>query len=188
MIMNETLKTIYQRRAVRKYKKRAVDSGLIEQIVDAGRMAPSAMNRQLWKFYVLTDVKQIHDLSTAITSVVKDYYEWAHSVDNLKTTDIIFHNAPAVIFITAPKDYLWGGIDVGACCQNMLLAAKSLGLDSCPIGLARYLDKTDKISLLDISDTEKIYIAVTIGYGNEKPDAHERKMDNLKFIDTSKRV
>ena len=51
--MNDTLKTIYERRAVRKYKDRPVEKHLVEQLLDAGRMAPSAINRQPWKFYVM---------------------------------------------------------------------------------------------------------------------------------------
>ena len=42
--MNDMLKIIYERRAVRKYKDRSVDRTLIEQVLDAGRMAPSAIN------------------------------------------------------------------------------------------------------------------------------------------------
>ena len=57
--MNEVLKTIYERRAVRKYKHVTVARELIDMLLDAGRMAPSAMNKQPWKFYVLTDQKKI---------------------------------------------------------------------------------------------------------------------------------
>lgn len=43
--VNETLQIIYTRRAVRKYKETVVAKELIEQIIDAGRMAPSAINK-----------------------------------------------------------------------------------------------------------------------------------------------
>lgn len=45
-LTNETLRTIYSRRAVRKYTDQAVSKVTVQQIVDAGRMAPSAMNKQ----------------------------------------------------------------------------------------------------------------------------------------------
>ena len=63
----DTLKTIYERRAVRKYKDEQVDKHLIEQIIDAGRMAPSAINKQPWKFYVLTDKEDIQIFSKEIS-------------------------------------------------------------------------------------------------------------------------
>jgi len=182
MIMNETLKTIYQRRAVRKYKDQPVDKALIEQIIDAGRMAPSAMNRQLWKFYVMTDRKQISALSPTIVKVANKVLSWAHGMDSTKTTDIIFHNAPVVIFITGPKKNEWAALDIGMCSQNMMLAAKSLGLDTCPIGFAKLLEKTDKLSVLGMSSSEEIKLAIIIGFGDEDPPVHERKKDNVKYL------
>jgi nitroreductase len=182
MITNETLKTIYQRRAVRKYKDQPVDKELIEQIIDAGRMAPSALNRQLWKFYVLMDKEKISSLSPTIVKVANKFLSWAHGVDATQTTDIIFHNAPVVIFITAPKKNKWAALDVGMCCQNIMLAAKSLGLDTCPIGFAKLLEKTDKLAILGLSASEQIQLAVVVGYGDEQPKVHERKKDNVKFI------
>jgi nitroreductase len=181
--VNETLKTIYQRRAVRKYKDQPVDKALIEQIIDTGRMAPSAMNRQLWKFYVLMDKKQIGSLSPAIVKVANQFLNWAHGMDKSKTTDIIFHNAPVVIFVTAPKKNEWAAIDIGMCSQNMMLAAKSLGLDTCPIGLAKFLNKPNTV--LGMSSSEEIKLAIVVGYGDEQPEVHERKKDNVKFVATT---
>jgi nitroreductase len=185
MTTNETIATIYQRRAVRKYKETPVDKALIEQIIDAGRMAPSAMNRQLWKFYVLTDRELISSLSPLIVKVANKVLSWAHGVDHSKSTDIIFHNAPVVIFITGPKKKSWVAIDIGMCCQNMMLAAKSLGLDTYPIGFAKFLEKTDKISILGMPPSEQIHLALIVGYGDESPAVHERKKDNIKFVTTA---
>jgi nitroreductase len=179
---NETIKTIYERRAVRKYKDQPVDRAIIEQIVDAGRMAPSAMNRQLWKFYVMTDRNQINSLSPVIVKLANKFLDLAHRMDSSKTSDIIFHNAPVVIFITAPSKNEWAAIDIGMCSQNMMLAAKSLGLDTCPIGLVKFLNKSKTDSVLGISSSEEIKLAIILGYGDEQPEVHERKKDNLKFI------
>src|SRR5665647_338608 len=66
---SETLKTIYERRAVRKYKDKPVDKEVIEKILDAGRMAPSAINRQPWKFYILTKKDVIQSLSKEIAKI-----------------------------------------------------------------------------------------------------------------------
>lgn len=184
--MNEVLTTIHARRAVRKYKDRPVSRELIDQIIDAGRMAPSAMNRQLWKFYVLTNRELLKSLSPFIVNVANKVLSWAHGVDQSTTSDIIFHNAPVVIFITAPRKNAWASLDVGMCCQNMMLAAKSLGLDTCPIGFAKLLEKTKKISILGMSRSEEIKLAIIIGYGDEKPLTPERRKDNVYFISPAK--
>ena len=176
------MQAIYERRAVRKYKEKPVDKKLIDLIIDAGRMAPSAMNRQLWKFYVLTDKDLIRSLSPFIVKLANKVLSWAHGVDPSKTEDIIFHNAPVVIFITAPKKNEWAALDIGMCCQNMMLAAKAQGLDTCPIGFAKFLEKTKKISILGLSPKEQIKLALIVGYGDENPPVHERKTDNVKYI------
>jgi nitroreductase len=183
--MNEVLKTIYERRAVRQYKDQRVDKATIEKIIDAGRMAPSAMNRQLWKFYVLTDIGQIRRLSISIAKVAEQFFNWAHGVDTSASQDLIFHQAPAVIIVTEPKSSEWAAVDAGMCCQNMMLAAKSMGLDTCPVGLVKFLEKTDNISELGMSDTEQIQLAVIVGYGNENPEVHPRNRDNAKFLPAS---
>ncbi len=143
---SETLRTIYERRSVRKYSDRPVDKELIEQILDAGRMAPSAINRQPWKFYMLTKKEAIGSLSKEIAKIAgKEFLKsgpkqilkavghllhYPHNISLFKGEYFIFHGAPVVIFITGPRDYEWAPLDIGMCSQNIMLAAKSLGLDT----------------------------------------------------------
>ena len=146
---NETLKTIFERRAVRKYLPYMIDDDVLEKIIDAGRMAPSAMNGQPWKFYIVThkdtialfsnEIKKITSkvvLKAAVkhpVQILKTLLHFSPGSIGLESEDPIFHGAPVVIFITSPKDNEWAGLDIGMCAQNMMLAAKSLGLDSCPV-------------------------------------------------------
>jgi nitroreductase len=95
---------------------------------------------------------------------------------------VIFHGAPAVIFITADKSNEWADIDIGMCAQNIMLAAKSLGYDSCPVGLAKAIDKTKVYSELKIPITEEVKLALAIGYAYEQPEIHKRNMDNIIFL------
>ena len=152
--MNPTLNTIYQRRAVRKFKDIPIERKLIEQLLDAGRMAPFCRkNKQPWKFYILTDKESIKEFSketakaaakgmlkSGVKAVVKNAlsslssFHLSDAANFVKGEDPIFHSAPVVIFIAAPKDNEWAGLDIGMCSQNIMLAAKSLGLDSCPVG------------------------------------------------------
>jgi nitroreductase len=196
--MNEVIKTINQRRAVRKYKSFDVSRTLIEQIIDAGRMAPSALGKEPWKFYVVTSkediklysseiVKQgIHtmpklSLKKVFKAIVTTVTHASSIIDFLREDDPVFHGAPVVIFITANADDEWAALDIGMCAQNMLLASKSLGLESCPIGFATYIEKTTHFSKLEIPKDEKVYLAVIIGYGNETPKPHERIKSNIFY-------
>lgn len=197
-MMNETLQTIYKRRSVRKYKDIPVNHIILKQVLDAARMAPSAINRQPWKFYLLTDKDQILFFSKAIRqgavkgilqSGIKKMINTAISAlkfpggaNFLNEEDAVFHGAPVVIFITAPQDNEWADIDVGMCAQNMLLAAKSLGLDSCPIGMAKYIVNTDAYHKLSIPEGETIRLAIILGYGDERPTLHPRVQNNIVYI------
>ena len=198
-LMNDTIKTIYERRSVRKYKTKPVERNLIWQIVDAGRMAPSAINKQPWGFYILTDKEVIKDFSKEISKAVikgfiksgirgivkagKDFFHFSHGIDFLKEEDSIFHGAPVVIFITSPKDNEWATLDIGMCSQNIMLAAKSLGLDSCPVGLGKFVEETKIFSRLNVPNSEQVNLALIIGYGDEHPEAKERMKNNLIFVE-----
>jgi nitroreductase len=179
---SETLHTIYDRRAVRKYKTMPVNRRQLEEIIAAGMMAPSAMNHQPLKFYIITDRDRIKRYSMAIANVAQDLLHL--SFKDLGTTDdAVFHGAPAVVFITKPKNNEWAYLDLGMCAQNMMLAAKAMGYDSCPVGLAAFIDKTPFYTELQIPASEEVKLAVVIGFGNEKPPVHEKHRDNVIFLD-----
>lgn len=196
--MNEILRNIYARRAVRKYKNMTVPRDLIEIVLDAGRMAPSAMNRQPWKFYILTDSRKIKTFSKEIAHIaVKEirhvslkeaakmtlsFFHLSTMIDFLQHEDHIFYGAPVVIFITTPKADEWGALDTGMCVQNMMLAAKAIGLDSCPVGFARFVTQTPDYYSLNIPDEEQIQLALVLGYGDEQPPIHERLENNAVYL------
>lgn len=178
---NETLYTIHKRRSVRKYKNISIDKGVIEQIIMAGKMAPTAMNQQLWKFIVLTNTEKIKLYSGAISKIVENNLHFYFNLSN-KNEDSIFHGAPVVIFITSPKENKWAVLDVGMCAQNIMLAAKSLGYDTCPIGLAKFIEQTEYYKELSIAEADEIKLAIIMGLGDEKPEKHQRKNNNITFI------
>jgi nitroreductase len=196
--MNDTLKTIYARRAVRKFKDKIIEKSTLEEIINAGRMAPSAINMQPWKFYILTKADEIQEFSKEIAkaaakgmlqSGIKNIVKTAssalhlsHGIDFLTAKDPIFHGAPVVVFISSPKDNEWAALDIGMCSQNMMLAAKSLGLESCPVGLGKFVEQTTIYSKLNIPTSEKVNIALIFGYGDENPAPKERIKNNTLYI------
>lgn len=196
--MNAVMSTMYNRRAVRKYKDKEVDRTIIEQILDAGRMAPSAINTQPWKFYILTNKDQIAAYSKAIKlGAVKGIFKsgirkvakavigaltFPTTADFGREEDMVFHGAPVVIFITSPKDNEWSGLDIGMCSQNIMLAAKSLGLDTCPVGMGKYVQYTPLYPQMNIPKDEKIELAIILGYGDETPFQHVRSLNNVTYL------
>jgi nitroreductase len=196
--MNELLKNIYERRAVRKYKNVPVAKEVIDQLIAAGCMAPSAMNRQPWKFYILTDSSQVASFSKQIAQkalgqmkrlsikeaakMTLSFFHLSKVIDFIKTQDHVFYGAPAVIFITSPRKDEWGSLDVGMCAQNIMLAAKALGLDTCPVGFARFVMQTKDYFTLNIPATEQVELAIIVGFGDERPKPHNRVENNVVYI------
>lgn len=195
--LNVILETIASRRAVRRYKEQAVEKSLIDRIIEAGKWAPSAMNEQSWKFYVLTDQEKIHQFSGEIAHFafrLKDLtlgqlksaaiaiFHFSTLKELLTQEDHIFYHAPVVVFITAPNDDEWAGLNTGMCAQNIMLAAKSLGLDSCPVGMAKFAEKTTQYAELHIPAGEHIELAITLGYGSQQPQPQPRVTGNVIYL------
>ena len=196
--MNDTLETIYKRRSIRKFKDNSPDRKTIETLIDAGRMAPTAINQQEWKFYVLTDREKIKALSKEIIKagskglikegfknlkkIFRGGFHLSQGIDFIREEDPVFHSAPIVIFITAPRNNEWAGLDIGMCCENMMLAATSMGLATCPVGFGKFVMQTPGYPLLNIPDDEIVHIAIAIGYGDETPEMKERRKDNIIFV------
>ena len=59
--MNEMLKLMHDRRSTRAYRPEPLQEAVIQQILEAGRFAPSGMNKQLNHFYVITDPNYLAD-------------------------------------------------------------------------------------------------------------------------------
>lgn len=190
-VSEQTIHTIYRRRSVRRFLPTPVPEELINKILNAGRMAPSAMNHQPWHFHVLTDRASIQALSADIASMARAMMENSSAIpparqepmpiDFFEKADPIFHDAPVVVFVSGPITE-WTALDIGMCCENMMLAAKAFGLDSCPVGLAKFITQSPLYPQLLIPPDMQIYLAIIIGYGDETPLAHARVIDNARSI------
>jgi nitroreductase len=102
---------IASRRDVRAYADTPVPKDVETRILDAGRLSGSARNRQLWEF-VVVETKQA-ELAEAV-----------YAPENVL-------GAKLVVAIVGAA----GGMDVGRCAQNMMLAAWNDGVASCPNGI-----------------------------------------------------
>ena len=133
--MNETLKTIAERYSCRDFKDTPVTEEQIKLIVDAALAAPSAMNRQPWRLNIVMDKAIVDELNAEAFGIL--------AADEDKTTyerimsrgGKVYYDAPCLIYILADGSK-WGMLDSGILCQNITLAAQSLGLATCIVGMA----------------------------------------------------
>lgn len=140
--MRNIMETILHRRSIRRFDARQIDETVLQQILQAGLYAPSAGGRQGVIFAVCQDqeinkrlgrIKQANSnfrMSTATSYVSR---EQPSIVDDAKLTNA-FYDAPTVITLFAPKNFLFSTEDCAVATENMILAADALGVGSCYIG------------------------------------------------------
>lgn len=141
-IKNEIIETILHRRAIRRFAEKQIEEAVLQQILQAGLYAPSAGGRQGVLFAVCQN-KEVNErlgkikrgnsnprMATATSYVSKEQPSIA---DDL-TLKNAFYDAPTVITLFAPKNFLFAAEDCAVAAENMMLVADSLGVGSCYIG------------------------------------------------------
>ena len=122
--MNETLKTLKERRSCRSYKPDPIPEENLNQILEAGTYAATGMNRQSPIMIAVTDKKTRDQLSRMNASV-------------FGMNNDPFYGAPAILIVLANKNWANRVYDGSLVMGNLMLAAHSLGLGSIWIHRAR---------------------------------------------------
>ena len=150
----EMLKT---RRAVRAYTSEPVPKKTIEDIVDCGRLAATAINIQPWEFVVVTDHALRHRL--------------AETTEHGK----FIVNAPVcvVVLCSDTQYYLEDG---SAATQNILLAARAHGLGACWVAGDKKSYATEICRLVGAPQGFKLVSLIPIGYPAESPEKPKRPL------------
>jgi len=147
---------VLSRRSIRRYEQKEIPKDVLDRILEAGRQAPSAMNRQPWHFIVLTDYEIKKELS-------KGFFN-RHIKDSAVTV--------VGVAYTGFIDRRWSTISTSIALQNMVIAAWAMGVGSCWIGDF----KEDNVKkLLKIPNKWKIVALVSFGYPAEKPRLKRKK-------------
>jgi len=156
----DILKTIKERRSIRKYIEKPVPKEIIEDIIDTARLAATANNIQPWEFIVVTDVKTRKQIAD-ITNYGK-----------------FIEHSPVCVIVCC-KDTKYYLEDGCAATENILLAAKANGLGSCWVAGDKkpYLDEIKKI--VGIPNDIKIVSFISIGYSDENPKPRKRELSEV---------
>jgi len=152
----EALKT---RRSVRAYTGEPVSRKTLEEIVDCGRLAASARNRQPWEFVVVTDRKKLAELA----SVTQD------------SGKFIAGAAAAVVVLCNGEEvyYAEGGANAAHC---MLLAAHALGLGACWSQIDKRPWSEDIRKMVGAPEGFKPLCMLGIGHSMGLPDKPKRAL------------
>jgi len=165
---------VASRESIRSYDpQRPLTQEVLVQLLEAGRLAPSAANRQPWQFIVVSSEAKLAEIRTAYTR------PW-------------FADAPHVLVIVGNKEQSWKRsdgydsieTDLAIATVHIVLAAESLGVGTCWIG---NFDYGVVRSVLELNDNEVVFALIPLGYpkaGFEKKDVKVRKAfdEVVKFI------
>ena len=184
--MNETLKLIESRRSHRAYEKTPLTDEQIRLLMKAAVESPSAVNRQPWHFTMVRDQELIGRVNSAAKAQMMLQSEKERSPRMKDPEFDVFYHAPAVLFISGMPGNSWTQLDCGIACENVVLAAESLGLGTVILGLPRFAfsgpEADDLRRALRFPEGWDFAIAVAIGTPADDKPAHpvgENKTDIL---------
>jgi nitroreductase len=154
--------------SVRKYKSAPVSQEDLNYVLEAGRIAPSAVNYQPWHFLVVQgkqNLGKIHQLY---------HREW-------------FKEAPVVIIIFANHNHSWkrsdgkdhADIDAAIAADHMTLAATDRGLGTCWVC---NFDKQKTIDALNLPGHLEPIVFLPLGHPDQETDIN-RHIDKRKRLD-----
>ncbi len=159
------LETIRSRRSVREFTDQTVSDQQIEQILEAGRWAPSGLNNQPWRFVVVRN-SDLKERLAACTTYAR-----------------VMRAANVLIAVLLDKKVMYDRTkDVqatGACIQNMLLAIHDMGLGACWMGeiLNRHEEAEE---VLGVSNSLELMVVLAVGYPKSGIRSSSRKsLDEL---------
>lgn len=128
------------RRSVRSYKPQTVERGDITALLDAAVHAPTAVHEEPWAFVVIQDREVLECLSDKGKQLVPSLESRVHSRDgaphHFKLPKDLFRGAGTLIVICGKPLGHFVVADCWLAAENLMLAARSMGLGTCVIGLA----------------------------------------------------
>jgi nitroreductase len=192
-LTNPALENIYARRSVRNFTGDRVPNEVIGEILRAGTYAPTAANVQPWRFIVIRNKEMIHRFGQRAKKLWVEQYKGSTNSHIASLSRVmsrpemdIFYGAPVLILVFSAPDALRGDIDCALAAENMMLAARSLGVGSCWIGLASPLGTDPEFRKeIGVPDNHALVAPLIFGYP-VKENTRAPPRDNevlLKWID-----
>ena len=184
----ELMEAIRSRRSVRSYAATPVERVTLEKLIDAAVLAPSASNSQPWAFGVIEGVERIGEYGdrAKVAFLARIAADPAQAAFRARLSDPayrLFHGAPALVCIYArlARDNATGDCSMAA--QNLMLAARELGLGTCWIGLAHPLFNSPELKgELGVPAEYSAVAQIIVGYPEGGfPEARERMAPEIIF-------
>lgn len=165
----EVIEAIRKRRSIRKYADKPVPQEIINELIEAARLAPSGNNVQPWRFYIIKDKK--------ILTENKVFHQ-----------DFVYKAPLIIVCCSDPQGFaelykvskdlderdpvLRAWRDLSLACENMVLRATELGLGTCFVG---WIKRDEIKKILNIPENYVLAYVIAMGYPAEEPKHKEKK-------------
>jgi nitroreductase len=161
----ETWDAITSRRNVRAFADRPIEDDVLDQILEAGRRAPSSRNWQPWDFVVVTDRAQLRELSTV-------WRGGGHVADSAATIALVVQDGDD------PRARGRAQYDLGQATMAMMIAAAGHGIGS---GHSAVGDQDKARAVLGLPPDRRAAYLVDLGYPADRPLRPIRRPDRRPF-------
>lgn len=170
--MNETLNTIFTRTSIRKFTNEPVEKEKIELMLRAAMSAPSACNKQPWEFIAVTDEKTLNELGEKLP--------YAKMLIGARLAFIVAGNLAKALEGQGQIHWI---DDCSAATENILLAARSLGLGAVWTAVYPGEDKINTVrEIFALPETVIPLNVIPVGYPAENPQPKDKfKPENIHY-------
>lgn len=156
----DVISAIKARRSVRQFKSDPVPREVIEDIIDCGRLAPSARNDQPWEFVVVT-----HQATREAIADVTTYGKF-------------IADAPVCVLAFARRTPRYME-DTCAAVENMLIAAQAYGLATCWIAGENTPYALEVGRIVGAPEAMRLVALFPIGYSDQSPHPNKRSLGEV---------
>ncbi|MDO9538262.1 MAG: nitroreductase family protein [Thermoplasmata archaeon] len=167
----ELIESIRDRRSVRKMDTKPVPREMIEQILEAGKSAPSAGNLQARDFFVVTSKEMRERFVNAALG--------QKFIAIAPVAIVVCANLEKIESYGQRGKELYCIQDASASCQNMLLAIHGFGLGGCWIGA---FDELAVSKIMGLPEHLRPVAIIPIGYPTESPKERRKRTDDVHWI------
>lgn len=187
--MNETLKTIARRYTCRDYQSQMPPDEILQAIAQAGLQAPSGMNRQAWRVIVVKNRDLMREMEAEGMAYLANLEDKSGYNRIMERGGRLFYGAPCMIMVPIdPAQYGPALIDCGILCQNIALAATSLGIANTMCGFAGLafasgLRAEEFSKRLGFPEGYAFGCSVLLGYANITKEPHAPDPEKMIFVE-----
>ncbi|PIE54472.1 MAG: nitroreductase [Dethiosulfovibrio peptidovorans] len=165
MIDNKVIETILGRRSHRTFEDRPVDTSVVDVLLECAFAAPSALNLQPCHFMVIDD--------RALLNAIGDGYGKTRMVHEASLAIAVCVDVPNYEERSGLFDGTWME-DGATAMENMLLAARALGLEGVWLQVANRSPREENITaVLDMDPGFRVFAMAVLGYPKEKLAPHK---------------